>query len=246
MTEGSPGSAAGQPAGRTTKIADDQTAGRIGLCRFPTLRRFIGIRLEIMCLSHYTCSIISEESAVEIGYFMRFSLVDRIVSLEPGKSVTAIKNLTLAEEYLADHFPGFPVMPGVLMVESLVQASAWLMRITEDFKYSTILLKQARAVRFLNFVLPGQTLTVTATVHTRAEDHCVLKGSGTVEGNSVVTARLTLEQFNLSDTNPELAESDRFCIQEMKKLFAQIWSPQMGSSPSDSQPQNENSSAIGK
>ena len=86
---------------------------------------------------------------------MRFSLVDRIVEMERGQSITAVKNLSLAEEYLQDHFPGFAVMPGVLMVETLVQAGAWLMRYSEDFKYSTILLKQAKAVKLyrLFFVL---------------------------------------------------------------------------------------------
>ncbi len=123
---------------------------------------------------------------------MRFSLVDRIIELAPGKSVTAIKNVSLAEEYLADHFPGYPVLPGVMMLECLVQAGAWLMRSTEDFRYSTILLKQAKALKYNNFVRPGQTLTVTAAVHSRGEREYVFKGSGTVEGNSAVSARLTL------------------------------------------------------
>ena len=77
---------------------------------------------------------------------MRFSLVDRILTLEPGRSITAVKNLSIAEEYLADHFPGFPVMPGVLMIESLVQAGGWLIRETEGFQYSTVLLKDRKSV----------------------------------------------------------------------------------------------------
>jgi len=154
---------------------------------------------------------------------MRFSLVDQIVALEKGKSITAIKNLTMAEEYLADHFPGFPVMPGVLMLETMVQAGAWLMRATEDFRYSTILLKETRAARFNSFVSPGKTLTVTATVHKWEENICVLKAAGTVEGKSAVNARLTLEQFNLSDKNPASADSDKMRIDKMRAMFEQIW-----------------------
>src|ERR687888_105779 len=62
---------------------------------------------------------------------MRFNLVDRIVEVQPGRSLRAVKNLTLGEEYLADHFPAFPVMPGVLMLEALVEAGAWLLRLKD-------------------------------------------------------------------------------------------------------------------
>src|SRR5205807_4881928 len=96
---------------------------------------------------------------------MRFVLIDRILDLQPGRSLVAVKNLSLSEEYLADHFPGFPVMPGVLMVEALVQTGAWFMRQHEDFAYSMVLLKAARAVKFVNFVSPGRTLRVTAELH---------------------------------------------------------------------------------
>jgi 3-hydroxyacyl-[acyl-carrier-protein] dehydratase len=158
---------------------------------------------------------------------MRFSLVDRIVELSPGESVTAIKNVSLAEEYLADHFPGYPVLPGVMMLECLVQTGAWLMRSTEDFRYSTILLKQAKALKYNNFVRPGQTLTVTATVHSRGEREYVFKGSGTVEGKSAVSARVTLEQFNLSDRNPDFEASDRKRIEDLRRKFAEIWTPKL-------------------
>lgn len=156
---------------------------------------------------------------------MRFCLVDRILSLEAGESVTATKSLSLAEEYLGDHFPGFPVMPGVLMVESLVQSGAWLMRHSEQFQYSTILLKEARAVRFNNFVSPGQTLEIECTVHKKTDRTYTLKGRGTVDGESAVSARLTLEQFNLSDSDPKLASSDEMRIAKMKQTFETLWRP---------------------
>jgi 3-hydroxyacyl-[acyl-carrier-protein] dehydratase len=99
------------------------------------------------------------------------------------------------------------------------------MRHTEDFRYSTILLQEARAVRFNNFVSPGKSLLVTATVHERDQKRYVLKGSGTVDGQSAVSARLTLEQFNPGDTDPRCAAADGECIAHMRELFRQIWTP---------------------
>lgn len=156
---------------------------------------------------------------------MRFCLIDRITSLEAGKSLTAVKNLTLAEEYLADHFPGFPIMPGVMMVEALVQSSAWLMRHTENFAYSTILLKQARAVKFNNFVSPGNTLDVKVEIQKWDGALCTLQGVGSVNGGTAVNAKLTLERFNLADQHAELSRSDEYETRKMKELFAQLWTP---------------------
>ncbi len=156
---------------------------------------------------------------------MRFSLVDRITSLEAGKTITATKNLTMAEEYLADHFPGFPVMPGVLMLETMVQTSAWLMRYSENFQYSTILLKQTRALRFNNFVTPGKTLIVTSNFQKKEGQEWTFKASGTVDGTSAVSAKLTIEQFNLSENNDKMVKSDELRINAMKDMFGQIWTP---------------------
>ena len=75
---------------------------------------------------------------------MRFSLLDRIVELKPGVSIAASKVLSPDEQYLKDHFPRFPVMPGVLMLECMYQASAWLIRQSEGFAHSAVLLKEAR------------------------------------------------------------------------------------------------------
>lgn len=156
---------------------------------------------------------------------MQFFLVDRITSLEAGKSVSAVKNLSLAEEYLADHFPGFPVMPGVMMLETLVQACGWLIRYTEDFKHSTILLRQAKALKFNNFVTPGRTLIVNASVTEWGESRVEVKGAGTVNGQSAVSAKLILERFNLGDKNPELADSDQRSVDMLRGVFGQIWKP---------------------
>lgn len=156
---------------------------------------------------------------------MRFLLIDRITELVPHKSISAVKNLSLAEEYLADHFPGFPVMPGVLMLEALVQAGGWLIRSSEDFAHSAILLKEVRAIRYNNFVSPGNTLKVEMTVRKQTDRLWEFNGSGTVNGNSAVSARLCLEALNLSDRNPELAASDSVRRETYRNIFQQIWTP---------------------
>lgn len=163
---------------------------------------------------------------------MRFSLIDRITELKRGESIAAVKSLSLAEEYLQDHFPGFPILPGVLMVEALVQTCGWLMRSTEEFRFSTVLLKEAKAVKFNHFVSPGQILEVSAAVQKREERNWTFKASGSVGGVSAVSARLTLEQFNIVERSPQLAAADETQTRQMKDLFAVLWTaPAGGGSP---------------
>ena len=98
---------------------------------------------------------------------MRFHLLDRIVEVNKGRNLRAYKNLTLGEEYLADHFPTFPVMPGVLMLQALVEASAWLLRLGEDYRHSVIVLREARGVKYDNFMEPGKQMQVSVELSER-------------------------------------------------------------------------------
>jgi 3-hydroxyacyl-[acyl-carrier-protein] dehydratase len=151
---------------------------------------------------------------------MRFTLIDRIIEFEPGHRLTAVKALTLAEEYLADHFPHFPVMPGVLMLEAMTQAGAWLIRASEDFAHSIVVLREAQNVKYVQFLEPGQVLTVTAEILKQYSDHTRLQAHGTVEGKPVVNARLVLARYNLATTKPHYASTDRAIRQELRKTFA--------------------------
>jgi 3-hydroxyacyl-[acyl-carrier-protein] dehydratase len=156
---------------------------------------------------------------------MQFTFVDRVLELQPGVKITTLKCLTMAEEYLADHFPRFPVMPGVLMVQALTDASALLVAASEDFTHSVITLKEARNIRFADFVQPGHTLIVTAEIHKTGPRDVELKAQGLVDGKMAVNGRLTLERYNLADTRPLLADTDAYLRQHLKTRLGLIYQP---------------------
>ena len=90
---------------------------------------------------------------------MKFNLIDKIEHLSDDK-IVAVKYVSLAEEYLADHFPTFPVLPGVMMLEALTQAGGWLLHRRSGFAKSMAVLKEARNVKYGHFVAPGNSLRV--------------------------------------------------------------------------------------
>jgi 3-hydroxyacyl-[acyl-carrier-protein] dehydratase len=148
---------------------------------------------------------------------MRFNLVDRIVEVQPGKSLRAVKNLTRGEEYLADHFPEFPVMPGVLMLQALTEAGAWLLRLTDDYRHSVIVLREARNVKYGTFVEPGRQLMITVELVEQDDHAAVFKGRGEVEGATAVSAKLTLGRCNLADRTPDLRATDDQIVQHLRR-----------------------------
>jgi 3-hydroxyacyl-[acyl-carrier-protein] dehydratase len=164
-------------------------------------------------------SLVTKSEAVQEDA-VRFTLLDRVVAIEPGKSITAVKGLSLSEEYLADHFPRFPVMPGVLMLEAMTQAAAWTIRLGEDFAHSIVVLRSARNVKYGDFVEPGKVLTVTAEVLSQDETMTKVKASGTVGGRTSLTARLVLERYNLADRQPHGAALDARVRAEMRRLWS--------------------------
>jgi len=134
---------------------------------------------------------------------MKYLLVDRVLERTSERIVT-VKSVTRAEEYLADHFPTFPVLPGVMMIEALTQAARHLLA---DRSALPLVLGGIRAVRFGRFVRPGETLRVEVSLLSvdRERPTWTCKGTGTVldaeggpaaaEGGSsvvAVTGRLVL------------------------------------------------------
>ena len=143
---------------------------------------------------------------------MRFWLLDAIESFEPGVRLRATKNVSYSEEYLQDHFPEFPVLPGVFMLEAATQACAWLLRLTDDYAHSVIALHQARNVKYAEFVTPGRQLQVTVEQLDQTERFVTFKVQGEQAGRPTLTGKLVLERYNLADTRPDGAEIDaRIC-----------------------------------
>ena len=88
---------------------------------------------------------------------MRFILVDKIVELEPGKNITALKTLQATEELFQDHFPSFPVVPGVLLTEMMAQAAGKCLD-AEKKPRGKAMLARIKSASFHHWVLPNQEI----------------------------------------------------------------------------------------
>ncbi len=138
---------------------------------------------------------------------MRFNLIDKVEELGSDR-IVAVKYVSLAEEYLGDHFPTFPVLPGVLMLEAATQAAGWLLHQRTGFAKSIAVLKEARNVKYGHFVAPGNVLRLTVELTNPTDTGAVFKAVGTVGPEQAFTAKVELSYFNLTDKNPTLAELD--------------------------------------
>lgn len=111
-------------------------------------------------------------------------LVDRVIDVEPGVSLRAVKNISMAEPALAGHFPGRPVMPGVLVLEAMAQAGALLVYATDPFDADRqpVALLGIDKARFRRPVLPGDRLELECEVVSRRGNTWRLKAKATVDG----------------------------------------------------------------
>jgi len=152
---------------------------------------------------------------------MRFHLIDRIDRCEPGKSLAASKFLALGEEYLADHFPKFPVMPGVLMLQACVEAAAWLWRATTDYQHPVIVLREVRSVKYGTFMQPGRRMDVLAELTKADGDAATFKAKGTNDaGEQTVATQFTLRGYGLSPRGPAGAAADAKLLEHWKARWA--------------------------
>jgi 3-hydroxyacyl-[acyl-carrier-protein] dehydratase len=120
---------------------------------------------------------------------LRFILVDCIRELEPGRSVRAEKTLPPDEELFADHFPGFPVVPGVLLAEMMAQAAGKCLD-AERRPRGKAMLAQIRSASFREWVRPGETAEIVATIGSSRDDVATARCHVEVAGRTVCSAEL--------------------------------------------------------
>ena len=136
---------------------------------------------------------------------MRFQLVDTIVE-RSAERIVALKNVSAAEEYLADHFPRFPVLPGVFMIEAMAQAARALL----GDEGRRLVLGGVKALRYGSFVRPGEALRIEVLLEKRLADGAFqFKGSGEV-------VRPAGPAGGLPPAEPETAVAGRFTMRPIR------------------------------
>ena len=121
-----------------------------------------------------------------------FLLIDKIVSCTPGETITAIKNVSVNEPFFTGHFPGNPIMPGVLIIESMAQAGGVLSHITvgDSVPKSLYVLVSVDEARFRQTVTAGDQLEIVVSVDRIVRGMWRYKCSASVDGKKAVTARI--------------------------------------------------------
>ncbi|NRA44249.1 MAG: 3-hydroxyacyl-ACP dehydratase FabZ [Oligoflexales bacterium] len=120
-----------------------------------------------------------------------FLLIDRVHELVPSEMVVATKNISISDPILQGHFPDNPVYPGVLIVESMAQASAVLGHFSLKKGYSSVLLTEITGARFRKQVIPGDTLTLKITVERTRVPFFWFKSEAFVDGDLVAKAQIS-------------------------------------------------------
>ena len=118
-----------------------------------------------------------------------FILVDRVVDYEEGKWIKAIKNVTINEPFFQGHFPGEPIMPGVLQIEALAQAAGILALVASRARDKLAIFMTINKVKFRKPVVPGDQLVLNSTINKIVRGNIIqAHGEATVDGEIVTEA----------------------------------------------------------
>jgi 3-hydroxyacyl-[acyl-carrier-protein] dehydratase len=151
---------------------------------------------------------------------MRWTWIDRFVRFESGKSATAVKNLSLAEDHFADHFPGFPVMPAPLILEGLAQTGGILVGEANKYEKNVVLAKMNN-VKFYREAMAGEQLTYTTTIVALNDTGAQITATAHSAGELVVEAEIMFAHVSAAQLPPGMPDP-KFVFQgEMKQLLRQ-------------------------
>lgn len=151
---------------------------------------------------------------------MRFILVDRVTELVAGERARGVKCVTMSEDFLADHFPGYAVMPGVLLIESLAQLGGLLAECSargsdaeprEGLRVRRAILAQIEKAKFERMVVPGDRVELSAHLEQSMEGAARVRAEATVEGERAARAVLT---FALREVPFERVHAERRALYE--------------------------------
>lgn len=130
---------------------------------------------------------------------MRYYLIDHIIDWKSGEYIKGIKNVSMSEDFLEFHFPGNPIMPGVLLLEAFSQLTGWLEAASSDFT-SWFLVNKVRKCSFYGFALPGDQVEIEVRAAEEKEAGIkVFSGIGTVQGKKKISAEFEGEILPLSE-----------------------------------------------
>jgi 3-hydroxyacyl-[acyl-carrier-protein] dehydratase len=152
---------------------------------------------------------------------MRWIWIDRFLDLHSGKSARAVKNLSLAEDVFADHFPGYPVMPGPLMLEGLAQTGGILVGEANDFREKVVLAKVPYA-RFHRDVLAGEQIVYEVELlHLRPEGAAV-RGRILAGGQVVVEAEIFFAHLDQNRSQQLFGDHNFVFSGELKRVLDKV------------------------
>jgi 3-hydroxyacyl-[acyl-carrier-protein] dehydratase len=155
---------------------------------------------------------------------MRWIWIDRFLDFRSGKSARAVKNLSLAEDYFAEHFPGYPVMPGPLMLEGLAQTGGILVGEANDFREKVVLAKVPFA-RFHRDVLAGEQIVYEVEVLTLRDEGASVAGRVLAGGEVVVEAEIFFAHLDQARSKQVFGEHNFVFSGELKHVLDKVRKP---------------------
>ncbi len=150
---------------------------------------------------------------------MRWIWIDKFVEFESGKRAVAVKNVSLAEEHLHDHFPGYPVMPASLMIEGMAQTAGILVGEARAFAEKVILAKVKRA-RFEYEVVPGDQLTYDALIERIDDAAAYTAGKVLCNGKPLGEVDIVFSHIDQNMSGLDFPEENFVFTDQFKSLLA--------------------------